>query len=143
MFIAVLTESTQNVLRYKERCRHIIAMMTDNPSFSAPTPALNEVSSDLNDLDECQEAVLKGGKGMVKKRNVALRRVHNKMSMIRAYVQTVANEDPDQAEVIIESAGMAVAGARAAPPAPAAGTSVKLGVNFAPGVTLSSSCCGT
>jgi hypothetical protein len=106
--IAVLPESPQNVSRYLTACRLIVTMMTGNPSFPTPAPPLADVSADLDALAASEELARKGGKGMVKLRNVALRKAHNKMTMLRAYVQSAANAEPDQAEAIVHSAGMNV-----------------------------------
>jgi hypothetical protein len=72
------------------------------------SPPLAEVSACLGTLEGREELALKGGKGAVKQRNVALRKAHNSMNLLTAYVQSTANEQPDQAEAIIESAGMKV-----------------------------------
>jgi hypothetical protein len=104
--IAVLPESPENVSRYLKACRLIVTMMTGNPSFPEPTPPLAEMSAALDTLETREELALKGGKGMVKERDVALRQAHNKVTMLRAYVQSVANEEPEKAEAIVHSAGM-------------------------------------
>jgi hypothetical protein len=107
--IAVLPESPHNVPRYLTSCHLILTMMTGNTNFPEPTPPLEEMSGELDNLAMCEELARKGGKGMVQQRNVALRKTHNKMTMLKAYVQTTANEDPEKAEAIIHSAGMNVA----------------------------------
>jgi len=106
--IAVLPESPQNVSRYLIGCRLVVTMMTNNPSFPAPTPPLSDVSAALDSLEASEELARKGGKGMVKLRDIALRKAHNKMTVLRAYVQSVANAELDQAEAILLSAGMKV-----------------------------------
>jgi hypothetical protein len=107
--VAVLPESPQNVPRYLTSCHLIVSMMTDNPNFPEPAPPLSEVTGELNKLATCEELARKGGKGMVPERDVALRRAHNKVTVLKAYVQSVANEDPEKAEATIHSAGMNVA----------------------------------
>ena len=42
----------------------------------------------------------KGGKGMTKLRDIALRKAHNQMTMLKAYAQSVANAEPEQVEAI-------------------------------------------
>ena len=105
----VLPESPQNVSSYLIACRLVVTMMTDNQNFPAPMPPLAEISADLDTLEASEELARKGGKGMVQQRNIALRRVHSKMMLLKAYVQSTANADPDQAEAIVHSAGMNVA----------------------------------
>lgn len=107
-FIAMLPEGVQNVPRYMTACRLIVTMMTGNPSFPTPTPPLSEVSAALDALEASEELANKGGKGMVKQRDVALRAVHTKMNVLKAYVQGTANAEPDRGEAIILSAGMKV-----------------------------------
>src|SRR5687767_5885343 len=48
----------------------------------------------------------RGGSSRVKQRDVALRKAHSKMTLLKAYVQTVANAEPDKAQAILLSAGM-------------------------------------
>lgn len=107
--VAVLPESPQNVPRYLTSCHLILTMMTGNTNFPEPAPPLSEVSSEVDKLAACEELARKGGKGMVQERNVALRKTHSKMTVLKAFVQAVANEDPERAEAIIHSAGMNVA----------------------------------
>jgi hypothetical protein len=118
MFIAVLSESTKSIPRYLAACRLVVTMMTDNPYFPSPTPSLKEVSAKLDDLEEREELARKGGKGKVPERDVTLREVHILMTALKAYVQSVANAEPEKAEAIIRSAGMNVGKprARAKPP---------------------------
>ncbi len=105
---AVLPESPHNVPRYLMGCRSVVTMMTGNQNFPAPMPPLSDVSTYLDTLEAREELVRKGGKGMVPLRNVALRKAHTSMTLIRAYVQSVANREPEQAEAIVLGAGMNV-----------------------------------
>jgi hypothetical protein len=106
--IAVLPESPESVPRYLMACRHIVSRMTGNPSFPAPMPPLAEVSADLDALKASEETARIGGKGMAQARDVALRKAHTKVNLLKAYVQSVANAEPDRAEAIVLSAGMNV-----------------------------------
>lgn len=106
--IAVLPETTTNVPQYLGSSRLIVTMMTGNANFPAPTPPLSEVSTQLDTLEACEELARKGGKGTTEARNVALRKSHSEMRLLRAYVQNTADKSPAQAAAIIESAGMKV-----------------------------------
>ena len=106
--IAVLPVTTENVPRYLTSCHLIVSMMTGNNNFPEPTPPLGEVSDSLNALAADEELAQKGGKGMVKQRDVALRKAHSKMTMLKAYVQCIANAEPDKEEAVVLSAGMNV-----------------------------------
>lgn len=107
--IAVLPEAPENVSRYLAMGRLVVTMMTGNTNFPTPTPTLAEVSVGLDSLETSEELARRGGKGMVQLRDVELRRSHNNMTMIKGYVQGVANTKPEEAEAIIHSAGMNVA----------------------------------
>ncbi len=106
--IAVLPVTTENVPRYLTSCHLIVSMMTGNNNFPEPTPPLGEVSDSLNALAADEELAQKGGKGVVKQRDVSLRQAHLIMTMLKAYVQTTANAEPERAEAIVHSAGMNV-----------------------------------
>jgi hypothetical protein len=106
--IAVLPELPHNVSRYLTGCRVIVTRMTGNPHFPAPTPPLSEVSANLDALEAKEELARTGGKGMAQERDVALRKAHGTMTMLKAFVQRVANAEPEQAEAIVHSAGMNV-----------------------------------
>jgi hypothetical protein len=104
--IAVLPELPHNVLRYLTVGRVIVTRMTGNPHFPAPTPPLAEVSANLDALEAREELAQKGGKGMAQERDITLRKAHTCMTLLRAYVQCVANAEPEHAEAIVHSAGM-------------------------------------
>src|SRR5687768_4887826 len=104
--IAVLPGNPENVAEYLMKGRLIVTMMTDNENFPTPMPPLPEVSAALDTLEEREGLALKRGKGMVQERDVALRHAHNLQSVLRAYVQSVANEAGEKAEAIVHSAGM-------------------------------------
>jgi hypothetical protein len=106
--IAVLPETTENVPRYLTSCHLIVAMMTGNNNFLEPSPPLVEVTKSLDDLAAAEELAQRGGKGMVQQRDVSLRMAHLNMTMLKAYVQTKANAEPERAEAIVHSAGMNV-----------------------------------
>ena len=89
-------------------------MMLGNPNFIAPTPPLAEVSADLDTVAVSEELALKGGKGMVQERDVNLRKAHGKMTVLRAYVQSIANGELEKGEAIILSAGMKLGSTRPA-----------------------------
>jgi hypothetical protein len=103
---AVLPESPHNVPRYLMGCRSVVTMMTNNQNFPAPMPPLSEVSTYLDTLEAREELARTRGKGMAQQRNIALRRAHTTMTLLRAYAQSVANAEPGQAEAILLSAGM-------------------------------------
>ena len=104
--VAVVPEGPEIVAQYLMRVRLIITMMTDNENFPEPMPPLALVSAAADTLEAREELALKGGKGMVKERDVALRYTHDLVGVLRAYVQSVANGAGEKAEAVVESAGM-------------------------------------
>ncbi|MFO0762655.1 MAG: hypothetical protein U0359_39825 [Byssovorax sp.] len=61
-------------------------------------------------FDTAQQLALTRAKGSVGARNVKVAELVTGLEMERAYVQSLADAGPEQAQVIIEAAGMAVAG---------------------------------
>lgn len=107
---AVLPEKPIIASNYLKSSRLVVTMMTNNPFFPAPVPPLAQVSAKLDALEASEDLAHKGGKGgAVQQRDVDLRKAHRGMTLLKVFVQNTANEDPEQAEVIIKSAGMDVA----------------------------------
>jgi hypothetical protein len=105
-FIAVFPEASQ-IPQFSASCRLVVTMMTGNPNFASPMPALTQFTAHLDALDADEQLARKGGKGAVQQRNVSLGLVRNDMRLIKAYVQSVADTHPlTEAESIIHSAGM-------------------------------------
>ena len=88
--------------------RAILLAMTDNPSFPAPTPALATVAAALADLDVAEVATQTRTRGTVEVRNEKRAILVGLLARLKAHVQGVADENPDVAVSLIESAGMQV-----------------------------------
>src|SRR5579864_2221896 len=82
--------------------------MTANPSFPTPTPPLAEVNAAIADLHAAETAALARTKGAVAVRNEKRAALVALLELLRAYVQSVADQNPDTAASIIQSAGIAV-----------------------------------
>jgi hypothetical protein len=106
--IATFPEGRQ-VAAYLTLCRLVIAMMTNNTRLLNPTVALSLVEAHLDKLETDQELAGKGSMGAAEQRDVSLGVVHNDMRMLKAFVQSVADSNINEAEAIIRSAGMGVA----------------------------------
>jgi hypothetical protein len=103
--IAVLKLSprVKNVITFAQS---IATAMTGNASFAAPNPSLATFEADIAALVTAETAVLSRVKGAVEMRNAKLAIVKNDLVVLRTYVQSIADANPANAEVIVEGAGM-------------------------------------
>jgi hypothetical protein len=86
----------------------ILARMDGNPHFPSPKPSLAAVASAVAALDEAQTASLSRTRGTAQLRDEQKTALLPLVGELRAYVQSVADGNPDSAAAIIESAGMSV-----------------------------------
>lgn len=86
----------------------IIVAMSNNPHFPNPNPPLATLTASLTALDTAQTATKTRAQGTVAARNAARLQFISDLHAAKAYVQQVADANPEQAEAIITSAGMAV-----------------------------------
>jgi len=86
----------------------IVTKMTGNRHFPSPTPALAQVKADVAALVDA-EATVKTTKGATHARDAKAQAVIHDVHGLEAYVQSVADANPQQAAEIIESAGFATA----------------------------------
>jgi hypothetical protein len=84
----------------------IVARMTSNAYFPSPTPTLAVVTSNLDALEAAETVAKTRAKGAAAARNLKLKASIADCFGLRAYVQSIADANEDQAEAIIESAGM-------------------------------------
>jgi len=87
-----------------EFCINIVTMMTGNPDFLTPTPALKKVTDAINALKDAYEAALDGSRKAKALQRARLADLIAIMSLLAAYVQDASGGD----EVIILGAGMSV-----------------------------------
>jgi hypothetical protein len=88
--------------------RAIVQAMIDNPSFPSPTPSLAKVAAALSALEAAEVATQTKTRGTAVARNEKRAVLVGLLVQVKAYVQGVADEDPDGATGIIESAGMSI-----------------------------------
>jgi hypothetical protein len=100
-----LSRSPKSIL---VKAQSVVTSMTDNAFFPSPTPSLAEVQSDVDQLVTAEATVLTRAKGAREARDFVLFTVRSDLEALRAYVQRVADEDGNNAEIIIASAGMSV-----------------------------------
>ena len=97
--------------------RQIVASLTNNTSFPTPSPALEDVTATLDELDKAQAAV-QAAKSEVATRvlaqNGAETRVNQILTQLGAYVESVAGTD----DALITSVGLETRTSRTAPQAP-------------------------
>jgi hypothetical protein len=100
--------------------RQIVTAMTNNASFSTPTPPLSEVTARLDDLDKAFASV-QAARSELATRTSAMEaaegRLNQALTQLAGYVESVAGKD----DTVITSAGMEIKAAPSAttvPPAP-------------------------
>jgi hypothetical protein len=86
----------------------ILAAMTGNAHFPAPNPPLTALEAAIDALDVAETATKTRARGTVEARNAARAQLISELDAQVAYVQKVADGDPENAEAIIASAGMTV-----------------------------------
>lgn len=86
--------------------RHVVQAMTNNPWFPNPTPTLQTVSADLDQLETAEATVLSGINGAAAARDLRRKLVEDGLHGLKAHVYGIAGQHPDEAKAIIQSAGM-------------------------------------
>lgn len=86
----------------------VVAGMTGNPSFPTPSPALATVTAAIADLQTAEIAALARTKGAAATRNAKRAVLVTLLQSLRMYVQSVADQNAENAPAIIQSAGIAV-----------------------------------
>ena len=92
--------------------RAIILKLTGNPNIPLPYPVgfstIGNYTTNVNSLDSLEAAVLTHVSGSVASRDVAYEVSKKDMRSIRGMVQNLADNNPTNASIIIESAGLGV-----------------------------------
>jgi hypothetical protein len=87
----------------------VVSAMTDNSTFSSPTPTLATLQTDIAALVTAETVVVGRTKGAANTRNAKLAVVRADLESLKNYVQNVVDaSNPANAESIIGSAGMAI-----------------------------------
>lgn len=73
--------------------RNVITMMTNNPQYPTPTPALTAVTTIVNGFETSVHDALDGGKLAIAKRNAKRVELISVTKQLAAYVQGHCNED--------------------------------------------------
>ena len=86
----------------------IVTAMTGNPKFPSPVPALAAVAAAIAALASAEPAAVARLKGAVTIRNDKKEALVTLVQQLLAYVQSVADADPENGAAIIQSAAMQV-----------------------------------
>jgi len=86
----------------------VVTAMTNNPKFPSPSPALSVITAAIAALAAAEVAALTRVKGAVTTRNDKKAALVALLQQLRTYVQTVADDDPDNSANVIQSAGFVV-----------------------------------
>jgi len=86
----------------------VVAGMTGNPSFPTPSPALATVTAAIADLQNAETAALARTKGAAATRNAKRAVLVTLLQSLRMYVQSIADQNAENAPAIIQSAGIGV-----------------------------------
>jgi hypothetical protein len=86
----------------------IVDAVSISASFPAPTPPLPVLRTAIQDVHDAQVATLTRTRGTVAVRDRKLAVLVALLVRLKAFVQGVADDDPEHAVAIIESAGMHV-----------------------------------
>jgi len=86
----------------------VSAMTTNHTSFPSPSPSLATVTADIAALEAADAVVLSCTKGARQERDVKLAIVQRELIRLKAYAQEIADQNPNDAEAIIETAGTSV-----------------------------------
>lgn len=73
--------------------RNVITLMTNNPNFAMPNPALADVTTSIDTLDVANQAALDGGRQAMIARNAARAEALVLMRQLAAYVQSQCQND--------------------------------------------------
>jgi hypothetical protein len=87
---------------------HFVTQMTGNGYFLTPSPTLAAVTAQATTVDSAYNLSLTRARGSVGAMHTQLKSLNVLLKLLAAYVESIANADPPNAEQIIKSAGMDV-----------------------------------
>ena len=94
----------------------VVEGMTGNASFPTPSPALATVTAAITDLQNAETAALARTKGAAATRDAKRAVLITLLQSLRMYVQSIADQNGENAPSIIKSAGLAVKKTATRPP---------------------------
>ena len=105
--IAVL-KIPRSIANFISYAKSIVMAMTGNPNFTTPSPTLVSVSEAISALEDAQSEAHTKALGTATKRDVKWADLRKELHALLAYVQGIADKNPEHARDIILSAGMKV-----------------------------------
>jgi hypothetical protein len=94
---------------------HYVLMIQGNSYFPKPSPDLPAISAQIALLDQAYHLSLTRVRGSVSAMHTELQKLCVMVSGLAGYVQTIANQDPEHAALIINSTGMQIKKAAPSP----------------------------
>lgn len=85
-----------------------VTSMTGNVHFPGPSPALSVITTLVTTLEAAVAVAQTKLRGSVGKMHAELKALNIQLKLLAGYVESVANQDPDHAQDIIQSSGMLV-----------------------------------
>jgi predicted phage tail protein len=104
-FVVVLLLPT-NVPALIKFAQSVVTALTNNAFYPSPNPPLATVSSLITKLDAAETAVKTRAQGTVPARNAAKAALVQALHDLKAYVESIANANPEQGEAMITSAAL-------------------------------------
>jgi len=111
-----LKMSPMTILQLIDFSKHVINCMTSNAYFPSPSPSLASISAHIYNLEAAVAASHHGPPTATANKLAKRVLLHEAMTVLGAYVERIANQDPPNAVTIITSAGMEVKRALPAKP---------------------------
>jgi hypothetical protein len=106
--VVVLRLAKLSISKKIAKGRFIVLSMTDNPNFSTPNPTLETITTNINVVETASLAAEGGGTDNTAFMHAKELTLDLSLKSLGAYVESVANASPLDAEAIILSAGMEV-----------------------------------
>jgi hypothetical protein len=95
--------------------QNVVGKMTGNTAFSNPVPPLAAITAAASDLHAAQTVALTRAKGAAATRNEKRTALVQLLLHLKAYIQSQADANPENATSIIEGAGVALRSTRPRP----------------------------
>jgi hypothetical protein len=106
--VVVLKQSRLSIPEKVEKGRFIITSMTGNANFPVPIPDLTIIAGQINDLETASIAAAGGDVDETANMHAKEHLLDLSLKSLSAYVESIANANPVNAEAITLSAGMEV-----------------------------------
>jgi hypothetical protein len=106
--LVALSTSKLTTTQIIANAQHYVGQMTGNAHFPTPNPALALITTQADATQKAYDTSLTRIRGSAGIMHTELKKLTIDLKLLAAYVENVANADPDNAESIINQAGMMV-----------------------------------